>query len=166
MTPPPGLQTSPDLVCHFSVLSMVSSRHPMLGLSASISLLRLSVSLRAFMTPSCSLTYVSSRGWTVFLLYLDDMILTGDDPAHIAFVKQKLYETFLIMDLGQLRYFPGIEVTSHPDGFRLSQHCYTLDLLARSGITDTQTVATPMKLHLKLWASDGTPLPDPLAIII
>ena len=64
-------------------------------------------------------------------------------------------------NLGPLRYFLGIEVTSHPDGFRLTQQRYTLDLLAHSGLTDTRTVVTPMELHLQLRASNGTPLPDP-----
>ena len=50
---------------------------------------------------------------------MDDMILIGDDPAHIVFVKQELCET-LLTDLGPLYYFLGIEVTSHPNGFHLS----------------------------------------------
>jgi len=92
---------------------------------------------------------------------VDDMILTGDDPAHIAFVKQKRCETFMMTDLGPLSYFLGIEVTSLPDGYRLSQQRYTLDILARSGLTDSRTASTPMELHLQLRATDGTPLPDP-----
>ena len=82
------------------------------------------------------------------MLYVDDMILTGDDPAHITFVKQKLCETFQMTNLGPLHYFLGIEITSLPDGYRLSQQRYTLDLLARSGLTDTRTAATPMEFHL------------------
>ena len=74
--------------------------------------------------------HTSSRGWTILLLYVDDMILTGDDSADIAFVKQKLCETFLMPDLGPLRYFLGIAITSHPDGYRLSQQRYNLDLPA------------------------------------
>ena len=56
----------------------------------------------------------------MLLLYVDDMILTGDDHAHIAFVKQKLCVTFLMIDLGPLLYFLGIEITSLPDGYSLS----------------------------------------------
>jgi hypothetical protein len=32
------------------------------------------------------------------------MIITGDDSQHIAFVKQRLSEQFLMSDLGPLRY--------------------------------------------------------------
>ena len=73
-------------------------------------------------------------------------------------MKQKLCETFLMTGLGPLRYFLGIEVISDSEGYKLSQHRYTLDLLARSGLTDTRTAATPMELHLQLRASDGSPL--------
>ncbi|XP_039131791.1 uncharacterized mitochondrial protein AtMg00810-like [Dioscorea cayenensis subsp. rotundata] len=74
---------------------------------------------------------------------------------------QKLCETFLMVDLGSLRYFLGIDITSHPDDYRLSQLRYTHDLLARSGLTDTRIAATPMELHLRLRASNGIPLSDP-----
>ena len=69
---------------------------------------------------SALFTHTSPRGRTALLLYVDDMILTGDDSTHIAFVKQKLCETFLMTDLGPLRYFLGIEVTSDLEGYRLS----------------------------------------------
>ncbi|XP_039123409.1 uncharacterized protein LOC120260029 [Dioscorea cayenensis subsp. rotundata] len=103
----------------------------------------------------------SLRGRTILLLYVDDMILTGDDSTHITFVKHKLYKTFLMTDLGPFCYFLGIEIKSHLDGYRLSQQLYTLDLLDRSSLTDTRIAATPMELHLQLRASDGVPLPDP-----
>jgi hypothetical protein len=38
---------------------------------------------------------------------------------------------------------------------------YIQDLLDRSGITDTRTVATPMDIDLKLRPKDGTPFADP-----
>jgi hypothetical protein len=48
------------------------------------------------------------------------MIITGDNSQYIAFVKQHLDETFLMFDLGHLRYFLGLEVTSASDGIFLS----------------------------------------------
>ena len=39
--------------------------------------------------------HTSPRGRTL-LLYVDDMIITGDDSQYIAFVKQHLSETFLV----------------------------------------------------------------------
>ena len=56
--------------------------------------------------------HTSSRGRTLLLLYVDDMIITGDDPEYIALVKELLSEQFWMSDLGPLRYFLGIEISS------------------------------------------------------
>jgi hypothetical protein len=89
--------------------------------------------------------HVSSRGRTLLILYVDDMIITGDDPAYIAFVKARLSDQFLISDLGPLRYFLGIEISSTPKGFFLSQEKYIQDLLNRASLTDHRTAETPME---------------------
>ena len=47
-------------------------------------------------------------------------IITGDDSKYIAFVKAR-HSEFLMSDLGPLRYFLGIEVSSTSDGFFISQ---------------------------------------------
>jgi len=64
-------------------------------------------------------------------------------------------------DLGPLRYFLGIEVSSTPQGFYLSQEKYIQDLLDRASLTDHRTVETPMELNVHLCATDGEPLADP-----
>uniref|UniRef100_A0ACD6A2E6 Uncharacterized protein n=1 Tax=Avena sativa TaxID=4498 RepID=A0ACD6A2E6_AVESA len=89
------------------------------------------------------------------------MIITGDDPEYIAFVKARLRDQFLMTDLGPLRYFLGIEVSSTSDGFSISQEKYIQDLLARAALMDERTVETPMELNVKLRPTDGDPLPDP-----
>ena len=67
----------------------------------------------------------------------------------------------MMSDLGSLRYFLGIEVTRTSHGYYLSQQRYLQDLIARSGLSDTRTVATPMELNLQLRPNDGTLLADP-----
>ena len=64
-------------------------------------------------------------------------------------------------DLGPLRYFLGIEVSSTSDGFFISQERYIHDLLTHAALTDERTAETPIDLHLSLCASDGDPLSDP-----
>ncbi|WVZ98109.1 hypothetical protein U9M48_043587, partial [Paspalum notatum var. saurae] len=89
--------------------------------------------------------------WTLLLLYVDDILITGDDPEHIFHVKKHLGE----------HYFLRIEVLHSEKGYYLSQSKYIQDLIARSGISDHRTAATPMYLHLHLRPTDGTPLKDP-----
>jgi hypothetical protein len=55
---------------------------------------------------------------------MDDMIITGDDPEYIAFVKVRLSNQFLMSDLDPLRYFLGIEISSTSEEFFLSQKKY------------------------------------------
>jgi hypothetical protein len=110
---------------------------------------------------SALFVHVSPRGRTLLLLYVDDMIITGDDPEYIAFVKAHLSDQFLISDLGPLRYFFGIEISSTPEGFFLSQEKYIQDLFNRSSLTDYQTAETPMELNVHLTPTDGEPLEYP-----
>jgi hypothetical protein len=104
--------------------------------------------------------HVSPRGRTLLPLYVDDMIITGDDPEYIVFVKAHLSDQFLMSDLGPLRYFLGIEIST-PNGFFLSQDKYIQDLLDRAYLTDHRTAETPMELNVHLTPTDGEPLEDP-----
>ena len=65
----------------------------------------------------------------ILLVYVDDIILTGDDTVGIAHVKQSLGKVFDVRDLGALKYFLGIKVTRSRHGISLSQRKYSLDLL-------------------------------------
>ena len=44
------------------------------------------------------ITHTSDRGRTLLLLYVDDMLITGDDQKYIAFVNKKLSEQFKMSD--------------------------------------------------------------------
>jgi hypothetical protein len=51
-------------------------------------------------------------------------------------------------DLGSLSYFLGIEVDRTDDGYYLSQHRYTQELISRSGLTcHTHGVAIAIAAH-------------------
>uniref|UniRef100_A0A0A9FMU9 Reverse transcriptase Ty1/copia-type domain-containing protein n=1 Tax=Arundo donax TaxID=35708 RepID=A0A0A9FMU9_ARUDO len=89
------------------------------------------------------------------------MIITGDDSQFIDFVKKRLSDKFLMSDLGPLRYFLGIEVSSTPDGIYLSQEKYIQDLLSRIALINDRTVDTPMELGVHLQPIDSEPLDDP-----
>jgi hypothetical protein len=103
--------------------------------------------------------HVSPRGRTLLFLYVDDMIITSDDPEYIAFVKARHSDQFLMFDLGPLRYFFGIEIST-PEGFFLSQEKYIQDLLDRASLTDHRTAETPIELNVHLTPTNGEPLED------
>ncbi|XP_068649615.1 uncharacterized mitochondrial protein AtMg00810-like [Aristolochia californica] len=99
-------------------------------------------------------------GHIVVLLYVDDMIVTGDDEAGIADLKQQLHSLFEMKDLGYLRYFLGIEVAYSPEGYILSQSKYISEVISREGLTDDRIMDSPIELNHRLGPTDGDLLSD------
>jgi Reverse transcriptase (RNA-dependent DNA polymerase) len=67
-------------------------------------------------------------------VYVDDMIITGDDEGDIAQLKARLGKEIEVKDLGQFRYFLGIEIARGAEGIVLSQRKYVLDLFTETGM--------------------------------
>ena len=66
---------------------------------------------------------------TVLILYVDDIILTGDNIEEQEQMKKVLAKEFEIKDLSQLRYFLGMEAVRIKSGMAISQRKHTVDLL-------------------------------------
>ena len=84
---------------------------------------------------------------TTLIVYVDDMVLTGDDPCEIKALQEYLATKFEMKDLGQLKYFLGIKVARSKHGVLLSQRKYVLDLLTETGMLDCKPVETPMEMN-------------------
>ncbi|RDY07539.1 putative mitochondrial protein, partial [Mucuna pruriens] len=65
---------------------------------------------------------------TPLLVYVDDMIVTGDDEIKKLTLKENLATQFE-MELRKLKYFFGINVAYYKQGIFISQRKYVLDLL-------------------------------------
>ncbi|KAG9447270.1 hypothetical protein H6P81_013398 [Aristolochia fimbriata] len=110
---------------------------------------------------SALFTRQSSSGTVLLLLYVDDMMITGDDIQGISDLKRYLSSCFEMKDLGQLRYFLGLEVLPFGDGYGLSQVKYASNLLNRAGLSDSNVCDSPMELNAKFCPADGELLSDP-----
>ena len=73
-------------------------------------------------------------GIVVITIYVDDLIIVGNSAMEIVCVKSLLKQEFEMKDLGELRYFLGIEVIRKPKGIWLSQRQYGLDMLSKYGM--------------------------------
>ncbi|XP_040362272.1 uncharacterized protein LOC112202395 [Rosa chinensis] len=87
---------------------------------------------------------------TALIIYVDDMVVTGDDFEEIQRLQDQLSLEFEMKDLGNLKYFLGIEVARGKDCIVLSQRKYVLDLLAETGMLDSQPVDTPIEQNHRL----------------
>ncbi|RVW35157.1 Retrovirus-related Pol polyprotein from transposon TNT 1-94 [Vitis vinifera] len=87
---------------------------------------------------------------TALIVYVDDMIITGDDSEEIARLQEQLASEFEMKNLGGLKYFLGIEVARSKRGIFLSQRKYILDLLTEVGLLDCKPTETPIIPNHKL----------------
>jgi hypothetical protein len=160
MHPPPMYSVPKDMVCHLHRSLYGLKQAPRAWFQRFASMVTAASFSASAHDPSL-FVHMSPHGRTILLFYIDNMIITGDDPEYIAFVKPHLSDQFLMSDLGPLRYFLGIEISSMLDGFFLSQEKYIQDLLNQASLTDHQTVETPMELIVHLMPTDGELLEDP-----
>ncbi|XP_057503724.1 uncharacterized mitochondrial protein AtMg00810-like [Actinidia eriantha] len=160
MTPPPGYVHAPNQVCRLRRALYGLKQAPrawFAKFSSTISQLGFSSSNY----DSALFLKKFTHGTVLLLLYVDDMIITGDDLHGIEDLKTFLRQQFEMKDLGNLSYFLGIEVSSTSDGHYLSQTKYASDLLSRAGLTDNKTVDTPLENNVRFHTTDGEPLSDP-----
>ncbi|KAJ4769875.1 Retroelement pol polyprotein-like [Rhynchospora pubera] len=95
------------------------------------------------------------------LVYVDDLVIAGNNSKAIGQFKQYLSSTFYMKDLGALKYFLGIEIARSPSGLFLCQRKYTLDILAECGLLGAKPVAFPIEQNHNLSIANGAPMNDP-----
>ncbi|GKV47833.1 hypothetical protein SLEP1_g54692 [Rubroshorea leprosula] len=100
-------------------------------------------------------TLAIADSFVVVLIYVDDIVITGNDGARIAALKHYLHSAFSIKDLGPLKYFLGIEVARTTEGIVLSQRKYALDILTESGMLGAKPSSFPMEQHHRLGLASG-----------
>ncbi|XP_019154347.1 PREDICTED: uncharacterized protein LOC109150826 [Ipomoea nil] len=77
------------------------------------------------------------------LVYVDDIIMMGNDTALLTTLLGRLSVAFKIRDLGTPTFFLGIETISVDGGLLLSQRRYMDDILTRAGMVDYKSLSTP-----------------------
>ncbi|KAL5803297.1 hypothetical protein ACOSQ4_031602 [Xanthoceras sorbifolium] len=109
-----------------------------------------------------SLFVLISGGLILFLLvYVNDIIIIGNDDRAVHTFIQVLTNQFSLKDLGPISFFLGVGVVSLPHGLLLFQHRYILNLLAHIKMVDAKPVVTPLITTPTLTLHVGTTLSDP-----
>jgi len=93
-------------------------------------------------------------------MYVDNIVLTGNDDGEIQNSRHHLANEFEIKELWSLKYFFGIEVTRSKHGIFISQRKYILDLLKETGMLRCKAIDNPVEVNVKLGEGGMSPLVD------
>jgi hypothetical protein len=63
---------------------------------------------------------------SILIVYVDDIILTGDDSLKLKNLRERLAKFFEIKELSPLKYFLGIEFARSKEGIFMNQRKYIL----------------------------------------
>ena len=104
--------------------------------------------------------FILHKGQSIVLLliYVDDIIVTGNDNNIISDLISTLSSEFSLKDLGSLHYFLGLEVKYLPNGLFVSQTKYIRDLLEHTKMMECTPINTPMALKSIITPSDEQPI--------
>ena len=94
-------------------------------------------------------------------VYVNDLIISGNDGTVVQQFKDYLSRCFHMKDLGKLKYFLGIEVARNSDGIFLCQRKYTLDIISEVGLLGAKPAGTPLEQNHKLALAANSDLCDP-----
>lgn len=92
----------------------------------------------------------TSGGVTLFLVYVDNIIITGDDNQEKLLLNQCLAKKFKIKVGGKLKYFLGSEVTRSRRRIFIIQQKYITDSLRDINKPACKPASTPIDLRHKL----------------
>ncbi|KAG7564277.1 Reverse transcriptase RNA-dependent DNA polymerase [Arabidopsis suecica] len=97
----------------------------------------------------------------VVLLYVDDMIITGNDDGEITRLQEDMSIRFEMKKLVELNIFLGLEVEKVKNGIFVDQQGYARSIVEMFRVHDGKTRTTLMDVNIKLKRDEGSLLPDP-----
>jgi len=89
------------------------------------------------------------------LVYVDDLVITGNTSSFLTHVIHQLGIQFPLKDMGTFHYFLGLDVIPTATGLFLSQHKYIRDLLSKTNMQGAKDVSSSMSTSVQLKLNDG-----------
>ena len=117
-------------------------------------------------SPSDPCVYISSgeADSLIICVYVNDIVICGNDGSCIAEVKKSFSKKFKVKDLGELKYFLGVNVIQnrHKGTVWLGQQTYTESVLKKNGFDNAKSISSPVDVGTKhTKATDSSELVDP-----
>ncbi|CAM8927341.1 unnamed protein product [Rhodiola kirilowii] len=105
-------------------------------------------------------TMTTNENFMILIVYFDDVVFTGTASQLIEKVMLFIHDKFHIKDLGNLKYFLGLEVARSSAGIFLNHRKYVMDMLDEYQFTECKPIKTPMETKHGLGLSSAPLLPD------
>lgn len=90
------------------------------------------------------------RSGIIIGVYVDDLLVTGEDPEEIATLKRQMMDEFEMSDLGLLTFYLGIEVAQEGRRMTLKQSAYAKKVLSQFGMAECNATKIPMEPKTQL----------------
>ena len=97
----------------------------------------------------------------LLLVYVDDIVLTGNCLSLLQSLIQQLSSEFELKDLGNLHYFLGLQITHTSKGLYVNQSKYAQDLLLMHNMLSAKAAKTPCAPNLRPVPTEGSLLANP-----
>ena len=121
----------------------------------------LHLGFEASMANSSLFVYHSHQIIIYLLVYVDDIIITGNSSSQVSHLVTALSKVFELKGLGSLCYFLGIQIVPSRFGLTLCQSKYASYVLHRFNMENSKPTKTPCCPNVLLTPFDGYVLPDP-----
>lgn len=158
---PPGFECSdPNMVCRLRKSLYGLKQAPRCWFAKLVTTLKEYGFLQSYSDYSL-FTYTKTGIQINVLVYVDDIVISGNDSAALCTFKSYLSDCFKMKDLGPLKYFLGIEVARSSAGLFLYQRKYTLDIISEAGLLGAKPSGFPIEQNHKLGLASGDLLEDP-----
>ncbi|KAI0507666.1 hypothetical protein KFK09_013793 [Dendrobium nobile] len=95
------------------------------------------------------------------LVYVEDILITGNDESAISTFLDKLNATFSLKHLGTANHFLGIKIQQLPDKYFLSQHAYALSIIKQANLLNCNPTANPSCTKMPAAIPTDNKLGDP-----
>ncbi|KAD3640816.1 hypothetical protein E3N88_30039 [Mikania micrantha] len=95
------------------------------------------------------------RGYVILCLYVDDMLIIGNDDQMIKSTKDMLKARFDMKDMGLADVIPGVKINRTQNGLELSQSHYVDKILEKFNSGDTNVAQTPVNTTQHLSKNTG-----------
>lgn len=145
MIQPPGMiRGDPTKVCKLTKALYGLKQAPRAWFEKLSTFLR-SLGFQNARADSSLFVYHNNNITCYILVYVDDIVITGNSQPVIDNLVSTLHQIFSLKDLGALSLFFGIEVSYTAAGsLLLSQQKYISDLLHKTKMSEANSISTPM----------------------